>query len=270
VQDIGISEIRETATEARRERSDAWLIYLLRLLVVVVVIGAWHYSVVWGLIPEFYISTPWKTLDFLVTYLTSRTALIDAAYTISEMLAGFLSGSAVGITTGLLMARYTIADRVFSPFLYAFNSLPKVALAPIFILWLGIGPASKIVLAFASVFFITLINTQAGAKSTDRDLLMMSSAMGATQHQSYVKVVLPYAIPSIFAGLKLSAIYALLATVVGEMLSAQHGWGRQITYYSQTFEVSGMFGILFILATFSVSLNFAMVALENWLLRWRK
>ena len=186
------------------------------------------------------------------------------------MLTGFILGSLVGVTSGLLMARFSTADKVLSPYLYAFNSLPKVALAPIFILWLGIGPESKIFLAFVAVFFITLVNTQAGAKSTESDLLMMSRAMGATERQSYIKVVLPYAIPSIFAGLKLAAIYALLAVVVGEMLSAQHGWGRQITYYSQTFEVSGMFGILAILATFSVSLNFLMTGLENWLLRWKK
>ncbi|MBF9235500.1 ABC transporter permease [Microvirga alba] len=260
-----------TASQAESKKaSTSLLVWTLRLGFLVALLAVWHYAVQWGYVPEFYISTPTKTALFLWKYIAGGEIFVDASYTIYETLMGFSIGSVAGIVSGLLLARFTTADRVLSPFLSGFNALPRVALAPLFILWFGIGTESKIVLAFSLVFFITLVNTNAGARATDSDIMMMARAMGATSRQTYLKVVLPYAIPSIFAGLRLAAVYALLGAVVGEMLAAQHGWGRQITYYSQTFEVAGVFGLLVVLATFSIGLNYLMVLAEQRLLRWKQ
>ena len=264
------SDKKSNSLLSKTLKSDSFIIWNGRMILLILLLGAWHYSVMLGYIPEFYISTPLKTIQFLWKYTVTGALFVDARYTIYETLMGFIIGSLVGIICGLLLARFKKAERVLSPFLSGFNALPRVALAPLFILWFGIDSESKIILAFSLVFFITLMNTLAGARATDSDLMMMSKAMGASPRQTYLRVVLPYAIPSIFAGLRLAAIYALLGAVVGEMLAAQHGWGRQITYYSQTFEVSGVFGLLVVLASFSIGLNYIMTLAEDYLLRWKQ
>lgn len=265
---------RDETLFAKKSRAKGWsrdiMVWILRMVVLAVFVAAWHYSVAWGIVPEFYASTPKKTLIFLVEYVSSGTIWLDGSYTVYETLTGFIIGSAAGVASGLLLARFEFVDRVISPFLQGFNAMPRVALAPLFILWFGIGTESKIVLSISIVYFIMLLNTQAGARATDHDMMMMTRAMGATPRQAYLKVVLPYAVPSIFAGLRLAAVYSLLGAVVGEMLSAQHGWGRQITYYSQTFAVEGVFGLLLVLALFSIGLNYVMVVIENRLLSWKQ
>lgn len=260
----------QASDSARKARSEWVVVILARLFLLALILSVWHYVVSAGFVPEFYISTPYKMFEFLWEYITGNEIWIDAAYTISETLAGFIIGGSSGIVAGLLLARFPFADRVLGPFLAGFNAMPRVALAPLFILWFGIGPTSKVALSITIVFFITMINTQAGARATDGDILMMGRAIGATQRQIYMKIILPAAIPFIFAGLRLAAVYALLSTVVGEMLAAQHGWGRQITYHSQTFEVHAVFGVLVVLALFSLALNQVMLWAEKRLLRWKQ
>jgi len=255
---------------ARKFRIEILLVFAIRAVLLGVVLLLWQYIVSAGYVPEFYISTPYKIFVFLCTYLTSQEMWIDAAYTIWETLAGFLIGGSTGVVVGLLLARFPFADRVLSPFLSGLNAMPRVALAPLFILWFGIGPASKIAVCVTVVFFIAMINTQAGARATDSDILMMGRAIGATQRQIYMKIILPAAIPFIFAGLRLGAVYALLSAVVGEMLAAQHGWGRQISYYSQTFEVHAVFGVLVVLSVFALALNEIMLRMEKRLLKWKQ
>jgi NitT/TauT family transport system permease protein len=262
------TDASELAPETRSSRT--LLVWALRLVALAALLLVWHFAVKLGYVPEFFVSTPSKTAVFLWQYVASGQLWIDGWYTAYETIIGFVIGSAAGVVAGLLLARFPTADAVLGPFLNGFNAMPRVALAPLFILWFGIGPESKIVLAISLVFFITLVNTQAGARATEADLMMMAKAMGANPRQSYLKVVLPYAIPSIFAGLRLAAVYALLGTVVGEMLAGQNGWGRQVTYYSQTFDVSGVFGLLIVLAVFSILLNYLMVLVERWLLKWKQ
>lgn len=263
-----IDELSDNA--ARKSRNEFAIVIAARLALLGVILFVWDFVVRAGYVPEFYISTPYKMVEFLWTYITGNEIWIDAAYTISETLAGFVIGGSAGVVAGLLLARFPFADRVLGPFLSGFNAMPRVALAPLFILWFGIGPTSKVALSITVVFFIVMINTQAGARATDNDILMMGRAIGANQRQTYMKIILPAAIPFIFAGLRLGAVYALLSTVVGEMLAAQHGWGRQITYHSQTFEISAVFGVLVVLAVFSLALNQVMLLAEKRLLKWKQ
>jgi NitT/TauT family transport system permease protein len=246
------------------------IIWTTRGLVAAAFIFLWWLVVAVKLVPAFYISTPVSTWKFLVHYIGSGDILPDARATVFETLVGFGIGSSAGVLAGLLLARFDFLNRVFSPFLNGLNSLPRVALAPLFILWFGIGSQAKIVLSISLVFFIALINTEAGVRSTDADLLLLARALGAEERQSFLKVVLPNSVPSIFAGLKVGGVYSLLGAVVGEMLSAQHGWGAQITYYSQTFDVGAVFAVLLILAIFSISFNQVMVSVERRLLRWQR
>lgn len=150
-----------------------------------------------------------------------------------------------------------------------FNALPRVALAPMFVLWFGIGMTSKVLLAFSLVFFIVVINTEAGVRSVDSDLSMMARVMGASERQRFMKVLMPGSIPSIFAGLRIGAIYSLLGVVVGEMIASKQGLGQQIMEYSYAFQPAGVFGVLFYLALIALSLNGLMSVIERRLMRWK-
>lgn len=241
-----------------------------RIIVAATFIFAWWFVVAVKLVPDFFVSTPSNTWTFLVKYATSDRLWTDTQFTVLETLGGFAIGSIAGILVGLILARMQFLHDVFDPFLNGMNALPRVALAPLFILWFGIGPISKVILAISVVFFIAMINTDAGVKSADRDLLLLAQTMGARERHLFLKIILPGSVPAIFAGLRLGAVYSLLAVVVGEMLSAQHGWGEEITFYSQTFDVGAVFAILLVLALFSLSMNYVMVAVERWLLRWQR
>jgi NitT/TauT family transport system permease protein len=186
------------------------------------------------------------------------------------MLVGLLLGSFFGILAGLAFARFPLCYKVFGPFLTAINSLPRVALAPLFILWFGIGPDSKIYLSVSLVFFIVLVSTQAGIASVEQDFVTTTRALAASKRQVYLKVILPGAVPSIFAGLRLGAIYSLMGVVVGEMIGAKQGWGVDITLYSGLFQTDGVFGVLLLVALVSVGISYLMSIAERYLLRWQQ
>lgn len=245
------------------------LVYGLRLLALVAVFLGWELVVRWGLIQEFFISRPHKVFEFLVSYVTGPQFIPDSMATIRETLGGFALGSTLGIIGGLLLGRFTLVELVVRPFVAAIQSLPKVALAPMFILWFGLGSQSKIILGAVVVFFIVLVNTEAGVRAVERDILMTTRALAATDRQLYLKVVLPGSLPSIFAGLRLGAVYALLSAIVGEMIAAREGWGLRITYYSQTFEAAGVFSILFIIGVFASLFGGLLVYMERRLLHWQ-
>lgn len=251
------------------ELSRQVLVYGLRLLTLVAIVLGWELIVRWGFIQEFFISRPHKVFQFLVNYVTGPQFISDSMATIRETLGGFALGSTFGIIGGLLLGRFTLLELVVRPFVAAIQSLPKVALAPMFILWFGLGSQSKIILGAVVVFFIVLVNTEAGVRAVERDILMTTRALAATDRQLYLKVVLPGSLPSIFAGLRLGAVYALLSAIVGEMIAAREGWGLRITYYSQTFEAAGVFSILFIIGVFASLFGGFLVYIERRLLHWQ-
>ncbi|MBE7520831.1 MAG: ABC transporter permease [Burkholderiales bacterium] len=245
------------------------LVFGLRLLALVVALICWELVVRVGLIPEFYISRPYNVLLFLIGYVTGPQFVPDSMTTIRETLAGFVLGSTFGILGGLLLGRFTLLELVARPYVAAIQSLPKVALAPMFILWFGLGSQSKIFLGAVVVFFIVLVSTEAGVRAVERDILMTTRALAATNRQLYLKVVLPGSLPSVFAGLRLGAVYALLASIVGQMIAAREGWGLRITYYSQTFEAAGVFSILIIIGVFASAFGGILIYAERRLLRWQ-
>ena len=262
---------RNRSSEMRsKARRKALIVYALRLLMLLTVLLGWELVVRWGLIQEFYVSRPLNVLRFLKDYVTGPQFAPDSYATISETLTGFLVGSTLGIVGGLLLGRFTLLELVVRPFVAAIQSLPKVALAPMFILWFGLGSQSKIFLAAVVVFFIVLVSTEAGVRAVERDILMTTRALAATNRQLYLKVVLPGSLPGIFAGLRLGAVYALLSSIVGEMIAARAGWGLRITYYSQTFEAAGVFSILVVIGVFASIFSGILIFAERRLLRWQE
>ena len=189
--------------------------------------------------------------------------------TVTETVFGFLFGAMAGILAGFALARWRRAHVALDPYLMGVYALPRVALAPLFIMWFGIGIPSKIMLAISIVFFILLINTYVGVQNVDQDLVNAVKTMGAPPRFVTRRVVLPSCVPWIFSGLRISMALALTASVVGEMLAAQYGLGFMLARASGTFDTTGIFMVLIVLALLAVGTYNLMSRLEKRLLHWR-
>jgi len=245
-------------------RTNVW-----RLGLLVLGAGAWEAATRFGVVNAFWVSSPSRIVVDLVKRIGGGEVFFHIAVTLYEAFLGFVLGAAVGIVAGFLLARFEELARVLDPFVTALNSLPRVALAPLFILWFGIGITSKVVLAFSLVVFILLVNTYAGAKNVDQDLVIIARLLGASRRQLTMKIILPSSIPWIFAGLRLALAYALIGAVVGEVIVATAGLGFEISHAAGVFNTTGVMSSLIILMVIASLLNEVMKVAEAKLLRWR-
>jgi sulfonate transport system permease protein len=240
-----------------------------RLAVLLTFLGLWQLVVAVGLVDAFWISTPALIAQELWHLLESGALASDVAVTIYEALVAFVISSALGIICGLLLARSPFWDDVLAPFVLALNSLPRVALAPLIILWFGIGVMAKVVTAFTLVFFILLVNTLGGAKNVDNDIITIARLMGASERDILWKVTFPSALPWIFTGLNLGLTYSLLGVIVAEILASNHGLGYLIAASAASFNTAGVFAGLITLAVVAWLFSLIMRKVEARLLRWK-
>lgn len=266
-------DVVETESTTRRRRPPKFLrsvpMHLARLLLAVVVLGIWELTVRTGVVDPFFVSSPVAIWQFLVGFVSSGEIWRHLWFTLQATVVGFVFGSAAGVLAGVLLARYERVNRLFDPLLTILNSLPRVALAPLFLLWFGLGITSKIALAVSLVFFILLINTRGAIKSVDADIVTVSRLLGGNERQLFLKVILPAAVPGIAAGLHLAVIYSLLGVVVGEMIASEAGLGQRIAFYSGQFNTAGVLGVLAVLALIAALMNASTVAAERRLLRYQ-
>jgi NitT/TauT family transport system permease protein len=248
---------------------DRRLVIFARLALLVVFLGLWQLVVAVGLVDAFWISTPALIAQELWHLLESGALASDVAVTIYEALVAFVISSVLGIICGLLLARSPFWDDVLAPFVLALNSLPRVALAPLIILWFGIGVMAKVVTAFTLVFFILLVNTLGGAKNVDNDIITIARLMGASERDILWKVTFPSALPWIFTGLNLGLTYSLLGVIVAEILASNHGLGYLIAASAASFNTAGVFAGLITLAVVAWLFSLLMRKVEARLLRWK-
>ncbi|TNC25154.1 ABC transporter permease [Amycolatopsis alkalitolerans] len=241
-----------------------------RLVLLAALLVAWQLCSNARIVDPYFVSSPAGVANFLYDYVRSGALWTHLEVTLRETLIGFAIGSAGGIMAGLLLARFQVLDDLLDPFFVVVNSLPRVALAPLFLLWFGLGALSKIILAISLVFFILLVNTRVGMRNVDTDLVTVGKLLGGNEFQMFRSVLLPASLPAILAGLRLGIIYALLGAVVGEMIAAEAGIGQQLTYFSGTFQTAGVIGMLVVLAIIAAVLDALTVLAERRLLRWQK
>jgi len=249
-------EEQSEATRARRMAAVVGTLYLYlnRLLIFGVFAFAWWAAVELRWIDRFFFSSPVDIARFLRDQFVVEI-LPNSLDTLLAMLIAFALSGLAGVAAGLLLFELPGVKRTIDPFLTALNSMPRIALAPIFILWFGIGIASKVALAFSLGFFIVLISTYGGIRNVDPTLIRLSRSLGCTARQQFVKIMLPWAIPSVFAGLKLALIYSFLGVVTSEMLASKVGLGQLIMYYSGILRMDAVLGILFVMAVYAVLLT---------------
>ena len=185
-------------------------------------------------------------------------------------LSGFLIASVLGFTIGGLLASLPRLERIIFPYVVAFQSTPMIAIAPLIIIWVGFGIQSKIVVVTVVCFFPILVNTLQGLRLRDRDRQELAIALGASRWQVFRYIRLPGSMPYVFAGLHVSAIFALIGAIVAEFVGARGGIGTMMNEQRALFNVPGVFAILIILMIVGLSVNLLMKALEKRVTFWSR
>lgn len=261
-----VSMQRGAARRFRRERAiGGWSLMAMRLAIVVVLIGGWELAGRTGVIDPFFYSMPSQIWNTGIVAFTEGSILSDTLFTFASTIAGFVLGTIGGVVLGLSFwwsRRYAL---VAEPFVIAFEATPKLALAPIVVLVLGLGMSSKIAMACALVIVIQTLNTYSGVKSVDRDLTKMISSLGATRWQIFTKIVFPTSLPWIVSGLRVTIGLALSGAIVGEYIGSTQGIGRLIQYAGTTYEISLVWVGIFVLAILSMILYAIVGVIER---RW--
>jgi len=191
-----------------------------------------------------------------------------AGITITEAVLGFVFGSASGLLVGLALAHWRILERLAYPYIVAFQALPKVAVAPLLVIWFGFGLEGKIVITAVMTFFPLMVNMVAGYQSVEPERIELARACNATTGQLLRKIVLPSAMPFIFAGLNVASVLAILGAIVGEFVGAQSGLGTLLMQYDQAMEIAPLFAVLILLGAIGYVFNAAIRAVEQRVCFW--
>lgn len=239
-----------------------------RLVLVIAVLAIWEIATL-TLVDPFFVSSPSRIASYLFKEVTDYEFYRDLYVSGVEMGVGFFFGALAGIAAGVLLARWELIAQIVDPFLVALNSIPRMALAPLLIIWFGIDMASKIVLAGTLVFFVTFFNTIGGIRSVDTRLCNVARVVGASEWQIFLKVMLPSASSWILTGLKMSLPFALIGVIVGEFMAASKGVGYRLNMFTTTYNITGAMTLILIIMVIMTALNAIMNKIESKTLRWR-
>jgi NitT/TauT family transport system permease protein len=243
----------------------AWLVVLPGLLTVIFwELAAWHWPIVAKLV-----SQPSDIALGIVDAVRSGSIWPHLQATLTEMAIGYVIGAVTGVLFGLLFGRVKLLGDIFNPYITLFNGIPKVALAPVFVIWFGIGLMSKIAIILTMVFFVVFINTFAGLRSVNEEYVSIVRIMGASRLQVVREVFLPAMVPYILVGLRAGIPFSVIGAVVGEFIAATKGLGYFINYHQGTFDTNGIFVGVTILALLVVVLDWLLSIVERRLLKWR-
>lgn len=220
------------------------------------------------LVPAIYVSTPVDVAQRLVELVATGEIVPDLVTTLVELVLGFVFGSVAGCVVGYLLGRSSFAARMFEPYIMAAYGIPMITIAPLFIIWFGIGIWSKVTIATIMVFFIVFFNVYMGVRNVDVELVKVARSLGADQTQLTRHVYLKSTMPYIFMGLRAGVPYGVIGVIVGEFISAFRGLGLYMNKASTTFDPAGVFAGIIILLAFILVVKFLIGVAEKRVLRW--
>jgi NitT/TauT family transport system permease protein len=266
-----VSEAAQRRRRSRRRRRA--LVWTLRALVLVVVIGGWQLFTSLGWVDDFTFSRPTLIAAKIWRWLTVGTAVgplyTQVLVTMEETVLGFGVGVILGIIFGISLARIRLLAEVLGPYIKAANAIPRIVLGSIFIIWLGFGLAAHAATATVLVFFVVFFNAFQGVREVDGNLLANARILGASRRQTLTNVVIPSAMTWIIASLHVAFGLALIGAIVGEFLGSSEGLGYLIMYSQGTFSPDGVFAAIVILAAVALIAEGLVTWLENRLINWR-
>ena len=257
-------------TRRRRARIRTVGIGIIGFLVLLLV---WKLGVVLFKVPPYILPAPEEVFTALWSGIAVAPSNALGWYlplwsTMSSALLGFAIGASLGLVFGSVMAEFRPVETALMPYAFALQSLPKVAIAPLIVIWCGFGDGSKVAMAALLAFFPMMVNSFAGIRAVDVERLELMRALSASRLETYYLVKLPSAATYIFAGLDMGIVYALLGTIVAEFLGAQEGMGVAITKAQAVTDVAGVFAALVVLGITGVLLHLVVRRIERSIVHW--
>lgn len=256
----------------RRSRTRSVLpslrLFALRVLLLVAVLVIWQAVVASHLVDPFFVSEPTAVLARLSQLVRTGELYADMAFTMQNVLIGFGISAVGGIASACLLYRLPLLKKVVDPFVLALYSTPRLALAPLFTIWFGIGAASKIALVVSLSYFIMLLNTYAGLTNVDERLISQVKMMGGGDWFVFRKVSLPASVPWLLSGTRIGLGFALIGAVVGELIISEHGLGLRMSRASSLFDTTGVFAYLTVVALLGMVLDQVVRLVERALANW--
>ncbi|MBS0233423.1 MAG: ABC transporter permease [Proteobacteria bacterium] len=257
----------ESIRAHRRRANRNLAIYVSRFAILVAILATWQFGVSDASLP--YFSRPTLIAGRLAELLSGETIYRHIYVTLTEIVLGYVLGALIGLVLGFVLGRSPFLSSVLQPYIMALYSIPKIALAPVFIVWLGLGIASKVAVVLLSSFFLVFFNTYSGLLGVNEEFVRLARLMGASWTHTIGRVVLPAAAPQIFIGLKTAVPYAVIGAVIGEYIGANEGLGFFILYASQTYDVPSLFSGIILLVCIVFVVNVGLTRIERRFMHWR-
>ncbi len=245
------------------------VILFWQLAVGAAVLTLWQGLVSMQVMDAFFVSRPSDIAQRIAGWVVAGSLWVHLAATLEESLLGLVAGAAMGIALGFFLGRSPTLARIFDPYIKMLNAVPRVVLAPLFLLWFGLGIWSKVALAVTLVFFVMFFSTFQGVRDADQVLIDNVRMLGASERQLVRHVLVPSALTWIFASLQTSLGFAMVGAVVGEYLGSTRGLGYVISQAEGTFDTTGVFAGMTVLGIVVVCISAGVSRLEKWLLRWK-
>jgi NitT/TauT family transport system ATP-binding protein len=255
------------AHQTDRARLRLWL---WRLAVPAIAVGLWQLAIHLGLASRVLLPSPSAVWDATVVLQNSGILWPNLRSTVEAALEALLLAALLGIPLGILLGMLPRTWAVLAPYLNALNSMPRIALAPLFVVAFGIGQNAKVALGFSVAVFIFLMNSRIGVLSADREHREICATLGASRLQLFTKLYVPVAIPAIFSALRLGIVFAMLGVVASEIIASDSGLGQLITSYSATLAMANVYALLLMIAIVTSLLTMLAGAFENALLGWQR
>lgn len=251
------------------ERRKNKIVPIARILIVAVFISFWEIAARLNLYNAFFTSYPSEIILDLKQFFLSGDLVKHTSITLREALTGLIYGTAIGVFVGLLFGQVQLLGKIFLPIITAIHGVPQLTLAPIYILWFGLGLTSKVFLAALMVFFNVFFSTYAGTQNVEPKLVESANLLGAGTIQTLYHVVLPSSMPWIIAGIRNGVGASLIGAIIGEFMGASAGFGWMIAYATSYFKIARVMSCILILLIVGIILNFILDKIEAYLLRWR-
>ncbi len=239
-----------------------------RLLLLVLLIAAWQLAS-GSLLNPLVASSPLAVVRQVIAWIGDGTLWFHTAITLQETILGLIFGVVAGIVAGFLLGPQQVLGKILDPFVIALYSIPKVALAPLFIVWFCIGLQMKVILAAVTVFFLVFFNTLAGVRNVDPDLIDAVYLMGGSRRDIMFKVIVPSATGWVLTGLRIAIPYALIGAVIAELVASNRGIGYLIDSAASEFNTAGVFAALVVLTVVAAILNAIVDLIDRKTSRWK-
>jgi NitT/TauT family transport system permease protein len=265
---VAEAQLNKPVRLARKRLASRLGILSVQLGILFVLLALWQFSVTDASLA--YFSRPTLVIAKLFDLLSHADIYRHIKVTMTEIAFGYALGAGFGLVLGFILGRSQFLSSALQPYIIGLYSIPKVALAPVFVVWLGLGMASKVAVVFVTCFFLVFFNTYSGLVTINEELVRLARLMGASWPQVVVRVILPAAAHQIFLGLRTAVPYAVIGAVIGEYIGSNEGLGYYILYASQTYDAPALFSGIIILVAIVFVANFGLNLLEQSVIRWRK